>query len=174
MLREYLTEMTEVVFRHGGTVDKYIGDCIMALYNAPFEDADHAAKAILTGLEFQERTLAVSARWEAKLGVQIRNGVGINTGEAVVGTMGSRQRLEYTAIGDTVNLAARLESLTKDYGTGIIVSEATAEAVRGRFFTRELGEVSVKGKALPVKIFAVLPSDIRKYPRATLTTTRAT
>ena len=170
MLREYLTEMTEVVFRHGGTVDKYIGDCIMALYNAPFEDADHAAKAILTGLEFQERTLAVSARWEAKLGVQIRNGVGINTGEAVVGTMGSRQRLEYTAIGDTVNLAARLESLTKDYGTGIIVSEATAEAVRGRFFTRELGEVSVKGKALPVKIFAVLPSDIRKYPRATLTT----
>ena len=170
MLREYLTEMTEVVFRHGGTVDKYIGDCIMALYNAPFEDADHAAKAILTGLEFQERTLAVSARWEAKLGVQIRNGVGINTGEAVVGTMGSQQRLEYTAIGDTVNLAARLESLTKDYGSGIIVSETTAEAVKGRFFTRELGAVPVKGKALPVKIFAVLPSDIRKYPRATLTT----
>ncbi len=170
MLREYLTEMTEVVFRHGGTVDKYIGDCIMALYNAPFEDADHAAKAILTGLEFQERTLAVSARWEAKLGVRIRNGVGINTGEAVVGTMGSRQRLEYTAIGDTVNLASRLEGLTKDYGTSIIVSETTAEAVKGRFFTRELGAVAVKGKTLPVKIFAVLPADIRKYPRATLTT----
>src|SRR5438128_7501917 len=170
MLREYLSEMTEIVFRHGGTVDKYIGDCIMALYNAPFEDADHAAKAILTGLEFQERTLAVSARWEARLGVRIRNGVGINTGEAVVGTMGSRQRLEYTAIGDTVNLASRLEGLTKDYGTSIIVSETTAEAVKGRFFTRELGEVPVKGKALPVKIFAVLPSDIRKYPRATLTT----
>ncbi|PYN98659.1 MAG: hypothetical protein DMD91_14355 [Candidatus Rokuibacteriota bacterium] len=168
MLREYLTEMTDVVFQHGGTVDKYIGDCIMALYNAPFEDADHAAKAIQTGLEFQERTLAVSTRWEARLGVQIRNGVGINTGEAVVGTMGSRQRLEYTAIGDTVNLASRLEGLTKDYGASIIISESTAEAVKGRFFTRELGAVAVRGKTRPVKLFAVLPTDIRKYPRATL------
>ncbi|MBI4593736.1 MAG: CHASE2 domain-containing protein [Candidatus Rokubacteria bacterium] len=168
MLSEYLTEMTEVVFRHGGTVDKYIGDCIMALYNVPLEDPDHAANAVRTGLEFQERTLAVSARWEARLGVQIKNGVGINTGDAVVGTMGSRQRLEYTAIGDTENLASRLEALTKDYGAGIIISEFTHERVKDQFLTRVLDEVAVKGKTRPVKIYAVLPGDIRKYPRATL------
>jgi adenylate cyclase len=168
MLQEYLSEMTEIVFQNGGTVDKYIGDCVMALYNAPFEDPEHAAKAVRTGLEFQERTLAVSSRWEAKLGVRIRNGVGISTGEAVVGTMGSRQRLEYTAIGDTVNLASRLEGLTKEYGTSIIISEFTHALVPGLFLTRELGEVAVKGKTRPVKIYAVMPGDIRKYPRATL------
>lgn len=168
MLREYLSEMTEVVFRHGGTVDKYIGDCIMALYNAPFDDPDHAANAVRTGLELQERTLAVSARWEAKLGEPIRNGVGINTGDAVVGAMGSRQRLEYTAIGDTVNLASRLESLTKDHATGMIISESTHEEVKGRFITRELGSVAVKGKAKPVGIYAVVAGDVRKYPRTSL------
>jgi adenylate cyclase len=168
MLREYLTEMTEIVFKHGGTVDKYIGDCVMALYNVPFEDPEHVVKAVRTGLEFQERTLAAAARWEAKYGVTIRNGVGINTGEAIVGTLGSMQRLEYTAIGDTVNLAARLESLTKDYGASIIISESTYEHVKGLFPTRELGEVTVKGKTVPVKIYAVLPPDIRKYPRAVL------
>ncbi len=168
MLREYLTEMTQIVFKHGGTVDKYIGDCVMALYNVPFEDAEHAVKAVRTGLEFQERTLAAAARWEAKFGVSIRNGVGINTGEAIVGTLGSQQRLEYTAIGDTVNLAARLESITKDYHAAIIISESTYEYVKGQFPTRGLGEVTVKGKSVPVKIYAVLPPDIRKYPRAVL------
>ncbi len=168
MLREYLSEMTEVVFRHGGTVDKYIGDCIMALYNAPFDDADHAANAIKTGLELQERTIAVSARWHERLGEPIRNGVGINTGDAVVGAMGSRQRLEYTAIGDTVNLASRLESLTKDYAASIIISESTYEETKGRFVTRRLGSVAVKGKTRPVGIYAVVPGDIRKYPRTSL------
>ena len=168
MLREYLTEMTEIVFRNGGTVDKYIGDCVMALYNVPFEDAQHAAKAVRTALEFQERTLAVSKRWEEKLGIAIRNGVGINTGEAVVGTLGSKQRLEYTAIGDTINLGARLESITKDYKTNIIISESTYELVKGQFVTKELGDVTVKGKSQPVKIYAVLPDNIREHPRAAL------
>ena len=168
MLREYLSEMTEIVFKHGGTVDKYIGDCIMALYNVPFEDPEHAIKAVRTGLEFQERTIAVSRRWEARLGIAIRNGVGINTGEAVVGTLGSRQRLEYTAIGDTINLGSRLESITKDYKTNIIISEFTYEHVKQHFVTKELGDVTVKGKSRPVKIYAVLPSSLRKHPRATL------
>jgi adenylate cyclase len=168
MLQEYLTVMTEVVFKHGGTVDKYIGDCVMALYNVPFEDPNHAANAVRTGLEFQEKTLEVSRRWEAKTGTTIRNGVGINTGEAIVGTMGSRQRLEYTAIGDTINLGSRLEGITKEYGTSIIISESTYELVRGQFMTRELGAVTVKGKTRPVKIYAVLPSDLRGHVRAAL------
>jgi adenylate cyclase len=157
MLREYLSEMTEIVFKHGGTVDKYIGDAIMALYNVPFEDPEHAIKAVRTGLEFQERTITVSRRWEAKLGIAIRNGVGINTGEAVVGTLGSRQRLEYTAVGDTINLGSRLESVTKDYNTSIIISEFTYEHVKDHFLTKELGDVTVKGKSRPVRIYAVLP-----------------
>jgi adenylate cyclase len=168
MLREYLTVMTEVVFRHGGTVDKYIGDGIMALYNAPFEDSDHALNAIRTALEFQEQAIPFSARWEAKLGAPIRCGVGINSGEAVVGSLGSRQRNEYTAIGDTVNLAARLESITKDHGVPIIISEHTYKYVKGRFPTTELDTVTVKGKSRPVKIYGVMPSSMRRHPRATL------
>jgi adenylate cyclase len=170
MLREYLSEMTQIVFNHKGTVDKYIGDCVMAIWNAPFEDPEHAVNAVKTALDFQERTLAVSAKWEERIGGKIRNGCGINTGEAVVGTMGSRQRLEYTAIGDTVNLAARLETTTKDYNASIIISESTHEYVKGMFMTRELGAVTVKGKSQPVKIFAVLASDIRRHPRAALET----
>ena len=168
MLREYLTEMTEVIFKHGGTVDKYMGDCVMALYNVPFEDPDHVMNAMQTALELQERTLQVSARWEARLGAVIRSGIGINTGEAVVGTMGSRQRLEYTAIGDTINLGSRLESLTKEYGVAIIISEFTQQRLQGGFLTRELGQVTVRGKTQPVKIYGVLPADIRKHPRAVL------
>jgi len=160
MLREYLTEMTEIVYKHKGVVDKYIGDCVMALYNVPFEDPEHAVKAVRTGLEFQDRTLAVSKRWEDKLGIAIRNGVGINTGEAVVGTLGSRQLLQYTAIGDTINLGARLESITKDYKTNIIISESTYVLVKDQFVTKELGDVTVKGKSQPVKIYAVLPTSL--------------
>ena len=168
MLRDYLTEMTEVIFKHGGTVDKYIGDCVMALYNVPFEDPQHVRDAMQTALELQERTLQVSARWEARLGAAIRSGIGINTGEAVVGTMGSRQRLEYTAIGDTINLGSRLESLTKEHGVAIIISEFTQQHLRGEFLTRELGQVTVRGRTQPVKIYGVLPADIRKHPRAVL------
>jgi adenylate cyclase len=168
MLREYLTEMTEIVFKHGGTVDKYIGDCVMALYNVPFADPEHAIKAVRTGLAFQERVRAAAARWEAKFGVSIKNGVGINTGEAIVGALGSKQRLEYTAIGDTVNLASRLESITTDYGASIIISEFTFEHVKGKVVTKELGAVTVKGKSVPVRIYAVLASDLRKYSRAVL------
>jgi adenylate cyclase len=168
MLREYLTVMTEVVFRHGGTVDKYIGDGIMALYNAPYEDPEHALNAIRTALEFQERAIPFSARWEARLGGPIRCGVGINSGYAVVGSLGSKQRNEYTAIGDTVNLAARLESVTKDHGVSIIISEYTYEHVKGRFPTNELDTVTVKGKSQSVKIYGVMPSSMRRHPRAAL------
>jgi len=166
MLRDYLSAMTEIVFDHGGTVDKYIGDCVMALYNVPFEDPDHALRAVRTALDLQERTLEVSDRWQARLGAPLRNGVGIHTGEAVVGTMGSRQRLEYTAIGDTVNLASRLEALTRDYNVPILMSESTHALVQHELHGRELGEVTVKGKAPAVRIYALVPADLRKHPRA--------
>jgi adenylate cyclase len=155
-LREYLTVMTEAVFKHGGTVDKYIGDAIMALYNVPFEAPDHARRAVRTALEFQERLHPLAERFAARHGGTLACGVGIHTGDAVVGTIGSEQRLEYTAIGDTINLGSRLEGLTKEFSVPIIISEATYAEVRDHFGVRDLGEVTVKGKAIPVKIYAVL------------------
>ncbi len=155
-LREYLTVMTDAVFLYGGTVDKYIGDAIMALYNVPFEAPDHAAQAVRTGLEFQRRLGPLAAAFTAKHGGSLRCGVGINTGEAVVGTLGSEQRLEYTAIGDTINLGSRLEGVTKDFDVPIVISEATYREVKDLFDTRYLGEVTVKGKEVPVKIYTVL------------------
>ena len=155
-LREYLTVMTDAVFMYGGTVDKYIGDAIMALYNVPFEAPDHAAQAVRTALEFQRRLGPLAERFTAKHGGSLRCGVGINTGEAVVGTLGSAQRLEYTAIGDTINLGSRLEGVTKDFGVSIIISEATYREVQDLFDTRDLGEVTVKGKEVPVRIYTVL------------------
>ena len=155
-LREYLTVMTEAVFKHGGTVDKYIGDAIMALYNVPLEAPDHALRAVRTALEFQERVRPLGERFTARHGGRLACGVGIHTGDAVVGTIGSEQRLEYTAIGDTINLGSRLEGITKEFSVPIIISEATYTEVREHFAVRDLGEVTVKGKVIPVKIYAVL------------------
>ncbi len=167
-LREYLTVMTAAVFTHGGTVDKYIGDAIMALYNVPFEASDHAAQAVRTALAFQERLKPLAERFTARYGGTLACGVGIHTGDAVVGTIGSEQRLEYTAIGDTINLGSRLEGLTKDFNVPIIISEATYLEVRDLFGTRDLGEVTVKGKAIPVKIYAVFPHQVRREPRVAM------
>jgi adenylate cyclase len=164
-LREYLTVMTQAVFNHGGTVDKYIGDAIMALYNVPFDAPDHALRAVRTALEFQERLQPLAERFAARHGGTLACGVGIHTGDAVVGTIGSEQRLEYTAIGDTINLGSRLEGLTKEFSVPIIISEATYAEVRDHFGARDLGEVTVKGKAIPVKIYAIVPGEPRREPR---------
>ena len=110
-------------------------------------DALRAASAVRTALELRERTRALSARWQARLRAPLRNAVGINTGEAIVGAMGSRQRLEFTAIGDVVNVAAHLEALTKEYLAPIIVGEATWERVQGRVLTRELATATIKERA---------------------------
>lgn len=164
-LREYLTVMTDAVFQNGGTVDKYIGDAIMALYNVPFDQPDHAARAVKTALAFQERVKPLSDKFKAKYGLELKCGVGVHTGDAVVGTIGSEQRLEYTAIGDTINLGSRLESITKEYHVSIVISESTYEEVKGQFTTRYLGEVKVKGKEIPVKIYAVAESNLRHSER---------
>ena len=155
LLRDYMTNMSEAVFSHGGTVTQFVGDEIMALYNAPFDQPDHAVQAVHTALEFQERLKTLSDRWAPRIGTRLRNGVGVNTGEAVVGIIGSAQRVEYGAIGDTINLGSRLESLTKEFKTPIIIGEATYQAVKHLFACRALGEVTVKGKQIPVRIYGV-------------------
>ncbi|HEX2438774.1 MAG TPA: adenylate/guanylate cyclase domain-containing protein [Methylomirabilota bacterium] len=168
MLCDYLTEVTEVVFKYGGTLASCAGDTLIALYNAPLEDAAHAANAVRTALELQERTLQVSARWQTRLGATIRPGIGIATGEAVVGTMGPATRPAYTAVGATVDLAGRLQALTREHGVGIVISEPTRGGLDSEFLTRRLGEVTGRGAAASVVIHGVLPADIRKQPRAVL------
>lgn len=156
ILNEYLTEMTDVVFAHEGVLDKYIGDAVMAFWGAPIDAPDHALRAVRTAVRMRDRLheLNTSGRWPVD--IELRLGVGVNTGAMVVGNMGSRKRFDYTVMGDTVNLGSRLESLNKEYGTEIIVSESTAVVVRDEFTMRELDLVAVKGKKEPVKIFEVI------------------
>lgn len=168
LLRDYLTEVTQVVFKHGGTLVSCAGDSLVALYNAPLDDPAHARNAVRTALELQELTLPMSARWQTQRGATIRPGIGITTGEAVVGTMGPLDRLTYTAVGATVDLGSRLQSLTREHGVGIVIGESTRRGLDREFLTRRLGEVTGPGATPPVSIHGVLPADIRKQPRAVL------
>lgn len=156
MLREYFTLMVGAVFDFQGTVDKFIGDALMAIFGAPTPQPNHAELAIRTALQMQALLQTFNARRLQQGSIPIRIGVGINTGNVVVGNIGSEQRLEYTAIGDAVNLASRLEGINKEYGTQIIISEFTYHQIQDRFVARELDEVRVKGKHEPVKIYEVL------------------
>lgn len=157
LLNEYLTEMTRIVFEREGTLDKYIGDAVMAFWGAPFEEPGHAAKACRTALEMMERLGVLQQRWKASNGPDVDIGIGLNTGTASVGNMGSELRYGYTALGDAVNLASRLEALNKEYGTHILATEFTvSEAKHAGVVFRELDLIRVKGKIQPVKIYEVL------------------
>ena len=160
-LRDYFTEMTEAVFLHDGMVDKYMGDAIMALYNVPLDQPDHAAQAVRTGLDFHRRLSAISRLLEKQTGekMDLRCGVGIHTGEAVVGTIGSQQRFEYTAVGETINMGARLERLSKQYGDAIILSEATYREVGNCFPVYYVGEEPIKGHEGLIKIYTIAPEN---------------
>jgi class 3 adenylate cyclase len=162
MLNEYLGAMTEIVFQHGGTLDKFIGDAVMALWGAPLPAPDHARRAADCALAMMAELERMNARWaQAGGSADLRIGIGINSGEAVVGNIGSlKHKLEYTAIGDAVNLASRLESLNKDMGTTIIISEATRAALGEGYDTAPLREVHVKGKEQ-----AVLVHELRGHAR---------
>jgi len=140
--------MAEVIFEHGGMVDKFTGDGLMALFNTPLPQADHAARAVRAALALQANAQQVND------GAALQYGIGINTGEAVVGNVGSQRRLEYTAIGDAVNLAARLETLAAP--GQILISRATYEQVRGEILAREIGPSLVKGRQRAVIVYEVL------------------
>lgn len=158
LMNEFLTPLTEVIYRHRGTIDKYMGDCIMAFWGAPLPDGSHARNGILAGLEMQRTLKEMQDHFRSKSWPEIRIGVGLNTGRMSVGNMGSRVRLAYTVMGDAVNLASRLEGLTKEYGTDIIVGEETRNAVPDVVF-REIDLVRVKGKDTAVAIFEPLGLD---------------
>ncbi|MGV8934291.1 MAG: CHASE2 domain-containing protein [Gallionellaceae bacterium] len=155
MMNEYLTPMTRLIIdkdKYQGTIDKYIGDAIMAFWGAPLFDKHHAQHAVLAAMEMQKLAATLTAQFTAKGWPEIRIGVGLNTGAMAVGNMGSSFRRAYTVLGDPVNLAARLEGLTKEYGVGILVSETTKEAAVDIVY-RELDRVRVKGKGQAVSIF---------------------
>lgn len=155
MLNTYLTRMVDILLRHGGTLDKFIGDAVMGFWNAPTSEPDHARRAVECAIEMIEETARLRSEWEAEGKAPIRIGIGINTGEAVAGNIGSRKVFGYTVIGDAVNLASRLEGKNKDYGTEIIVSESTRERMGEGFDLRYLDDVKVKGKEKAVKIYEV-------------------
>jgi adenylate cyclase len=156
LLNEYLTAMTDVVFKYDGLLDKYIGDAIMAVFGAPLDQPDHALRACRTGIEMMSELRRLREKWAAEGRPDVNIGVGINTGDMVVGNMGSQMRFDYTVMGDSVNLASRLEGTNKEYGTNIIISEFTYEIVKDELLCRELDAVRVKGKKLPIRIFELL------------------
>jgi adenylate cyclase len=155
-LNEYFTRMVEIVFRNGGTVDKFVGDMVMALFGAPVDDVDHADDAVTTAVEMVRELGELNRRWAAEGRVQLDIGIGVNSGDMIAGNIGSAAIMSYTVIGDNVNLGARLESLNKEYRTRIIISEATRSRLGKNYELRPLGGVVVKGKTRPVDIFEVI------------------
>ncbi|WP_028844147.1 CHASE2 domain-containing protein [Thermodesulfovibrio thiophilus] len=165
LLNNYFDPMTNIVIKHGGMLDKYIGDAIMAVYNAPVNLPEHAKEAVFTALEMLKELKKLNKKFNELRFPEINIGIGINTGEAITGNIGTSTRFDYTAIGDTVNLASRLEELNKLYGTKIIISESSfnamesscySEKMEQNFLIRELDLIRVKGKNKPVKIFEII------------------
>jgi adenylate cyclase len=152
-LNEYLTPMTDILIQRQGTLDKYMGDAIMAFWGAPILQADHAARACLAALDMLESLRELRLRWKGEGKPDIDVGIGLNSGLMRVGFMGSARMRNYTLLGDNVNLGSRLEGVNKQYGTNIIVSQATYEAARHVVYARELDAIRVKGKREPVIIF---------------------
>ena len=157
LLNEYLTDMTQIIFRHSGTLDKYIGDAVMAFWGAPFEDHDHATGACQAALEMIARLKEMQKKWQSEGKPVLDIGVGLCTGVASVGNMGSALRYGYTALGDTVNLSSRLEGLNKEYATHILLSDSTYEAVQDPLLIfREIDLIRVKGKSQPVTLYELI------------------
>jgi len=152
-LSEYFAQITEIVFKHGGTVDKFIGDGMMAVFGAPKSYGDDALRAVKTGLEMIEMVETLDPKWAKLMGRALKIGVGINSGDAVVGSIGSELRSDFTAIGDVVNLASRLEALTKEMGVPILISEFTAAELAQDVALKPLQRVKVQGREAPLLVY---------------------
>ncbi len=152
-LNRYFTIMVDIIYQRRGVIDKYIGDAIMAIFGAPKVYGDDVQQAVLSGLEMLESLEKFNEKQRSIGSKEFKIGIGINYGPVTVGNIGTSQKMDYTVIGDAVNLASRLEGLTKEYHTEIIISEGTFEAVKDYFYVREIDRVRVKGKLKPVKIY---------------------
>jgi len=159
LINEFLTPMTDIIMAHKGTIDKYIGDCIMAFWNAPLDDPDQAKNAVAAAQEMRLKLEELNLAWQAEGRPVINIGIGINTGECSVGNFGSHQRFNYSLLGDPVNLSSRLEGLTKQYGVDLIIGEETAVRLDDPGLI-ELDLVAVKGKTKPVRIFTLPPHPV--------------
>ena len=162
LINRLLTPLSEAILAHSGTIDKYMGDCVMAFWNAPMDVEDHerhacdAALDMLVALEQINRTRFAEAMDAGMEYIPLRVGIGLNTGECVVGNMGSAQRFDYSVLGDSVNLAARLEAYSSDYGVTIVLGEATAEKVKDRFALLELDQIAVKGRSEASTVYGLI------------------
>ena len=157
LLNEYLTLMTNVILKYDGTLDKYMGDAIMAIYGAPLEQPDHPTKACRSAIEMIAGLKKLNEKWIEEGKTPLDIGIGINTGMMVAGNMGSDLRFDYTVMGDAVNLASRLEGANKIYNTNILIGETTYEQVRAEYVCLELDKVRVEGKTRPVGCTSELP-----------------
>jgi len=155
-MSEYMQGVGSVILEHGGTIDKYIGDAIMAFWNAPVRQEEHAILACEAAIHAREASRALNEAWRSKGMPELYTRFGIHTGETIIGNVGSDDRINYTAMGAPVNLASRLEGLNKYYGTQILVSETVVERVEGRFAFRSVGKVMPKGLSVPIKIFELM------------------
>jgi len=156
LINRFLTRMTNIIIKNGGTVDKFMGDCIMAFWNAPLETKDHQMLAVMTASQMQTELAKLNEELSAEGLPNINIGIGINTGEALVGNMGSDQRFDYSVIGDPVNLASRLESSSKTLGKTLIISENTMESIEDIFPFEYIDSITVKGKTEPIKVYTVI------------------
>jgi adenylate cyclase len=153
LLNDYLTAMTDIIYAHGGTVDKYEGDAIIAFWNAPLAQKDHALLAVHTALECQAKLTALNPKYKAQIGSELYQRIGLNSGPVVVGNMGSRQRFNYTFLGDAGNLAARLEGINKQFGTSLLISSNTRKQLDESIAVREIARVQVVGRKEPVCVY---------------------
>jgi len=153
LINRFLTRMTDIIIKNGGTIDKFMGDCIMAFWNAPIDDPKHEENAVQAAIDMQKELIVLNKELETEGLPQINIGIGINTGEALVGNMGSSQRFDYSVIGDDVNLASRLESSSKTLGKTLVIGEKTVKGAKHNYNFDYVDEITVKGKTEKIKVY---------------------